>query len=310
MPVLSVGADYSRARPTAAQLKAHDIKFVCRYLLDDARDGGKALKLPEARQLSALGISIAANFEYATQPTLTFAQGAADARTALAELKALGAPRHDVYFSFDYNVPPSDFPGVLAYLRGAESQLGKGHAGAYGHYRLVEYLAGHGIRLLWQCYAWSGGLWSVHALVRQVKNGAFPGEFDGDLNHAYVADFGQWTLGDDMTPEELMNYEVPSPALGPQKVGELLKQGMVANRGLSAVRVDIAGLDTRLAGLTAAVTAVLQSGGSLDSAAILARIDEQAAASRSQVASLQADLDATQARAAELAAQLAAALGS
>lgn len=193
-----VGADYSHARPTRTMLDKHGIKFVCRYLLDDARNGGKALKRPEALQLSSWGIKICANFEYATRPPLVFAQGATDARVALNELRTMGAPRQVVYFSFDYDVQSTDFAGVLNYLRGAESILGKGNAGAYGHYRLVNYLAAHGIHYLWQCYAWSAGLWSPYALVRQVKNDAFPGEFDGDLDYAMVEDYGQWTLGDDM----------------------------------------------------------------------------------------------------------------
>lgn len=199
--VVAFGADYSHARPTPAQLQKYGIKFVCRYLLDDARDQGKALKLAEARALTACGCDIVANFEYATRPTLTRHQGEADAWTSLAELRALGAPSNrPVYFSFDYDVQPGEYGGVLAYLRGAESVLGAGLAGAYGHYGLVEYLARNGIRWLWQTYAWSHGAWSTHATVRQVHNGAFA-EFDGDLNHAMVPDYGQWTLNqleDDM----------------------------------------------------------------------------------------------------------------
>jgi Domain of unknown function (DUF1906) len=197
------GVDYSRARPTRVQLEAVPAAFACRYLIDDARDRGKGLKLPEARQLSSWNVPIVANFEYAAVPLLTAAQGAADARTALAELEALGAPRRVVYFSFDYDVPPEHFPATMTYLKGAGSVLGAENVGAYGHYSLIEYLAGQGIDWLWQCFAWSGGRWSQWATCRQIRNGAFPG-WDGDLNIAMADDIGHWRLPvpleDDMEP--------------------------------------------------------------------------------------------------------------
>lgn len=126
------------------------------------------------------------------------------------------------------------------------------------------------------------------------------------------ADIRAELQGDDDMPTvaEFMNHVIDSPSLGPQKVSELLKQGMAANQGVGAMRVDLAGVDTRLAGLTGAVTALLEAGGSPETAQILARIDEQAEASRSQVAALQADLDAEQAKTADLTARLAAALAT
>jgi hypothetical protein len=210
------GADWSKARPTAAMLSAHGISFACRYLLDDARDRGKGLKLAEAQWLSGLGVELVANFEYATEPLLTRDQGVRDGRTAAAELARLGAPPHvPVYFSFDYDAPNSDYPGMYDYLRGAESVLGIGRAGAYGKYAVVEYLAGRGIHWLWQTYAWSAGRWSARATIRQVRNGAFGSDFDGDLDQAMVDDFGQWTL----TPQE--TDMMPSDDLTP--LGDLAR---------------------------------------------------------------------------------------
>jgi hypothetical protein len=203
MAAIRYGADWSKATPTAAMLAKHGITFACRYLLDPARDRGKRLTLAEAQRLTALGVDLVANFEYATQPVLTYAQGQLDGRTAAAELAALGAPAGvPVYFSFDYDAPNSHFPGMFDYLRGAASVLGAGRVGAYGKYAVIEYLASRGVTWLWQTYAWSGGLWSAHATIRQIRNGAFPGEFDGDLDQAMVPDFGQWnysTQGDDVS---------------------------------------------------------------------------------------------------------------
>lgn len=271
MTVYAQGADYSHARPPLETLRRHNLSFVCRYLLDDARNKGKALKLTEAQQLSAGGMDIVANFEYATQPVLTSAQGAADARTSLRELEALGAPRRVVYFSFDYDVPASHFVGCLAYLRGAESVLGKGNAGAYGHYRLISYLAGQGIRWLWQTYAWSAGMWSPAATVRQVRNGAFPGEFDGDLNYAMAADIGAWNLeGDDMFTDEdravLRNVQGRVAEVYPIKgFVDTLEPELAAVRSTLAEQGNaLATMTGALAELKAMVRDIQVAGGSAD----------------------------------------------
>lgn len=209
---MDTGTDYSRARPDRAFFVRHNLRFACRYLLDDARDGGKALKRAEAQQLTAWGVKICANFEYSIGGMLRgYTQGVADARTSLAELKLIGAPRNVVYFSCDTDISIAQIPLVLDYMRGAASMLGKENVGVYGEYDLIQAAHAAGYRWLWQCYAWSRGLWSPHATVRQVHNGAFPGEYDADLDTAMVADYGQWDTNgwtpregaeDDMTPEE------------------------------------------------------------------------------------------------------------
>lgn len=214
------GVDYSHARPTREMLTRDrtvagigigGMTFACRYVLDDARNRGKALSRTEALELSSWGLGVVANFEYAIAPTLTAEQGRADARVALAELEEIGAPRRVVYFSFDYDVPVSHYAGVLNYLTGAASVIGAENVGAYGHYGLCQYLGARSVRWLWQTYAWSRGLWSNYATVRQIRNGAFPGEFDGDLNIAMAEDIGAWRVGvseesrDDMDKSETSN---------------------------------------------------------------------------------------------------------
>lgn len=233
MPIVSIGADYSHARPDEAFFTRHGLTFACRYLLDDARDGGKALKKAEALQLSSWGISICSNFEYSIGGMLRgYTQGMADARIALAELRAIGAPRDVVYFSCDTDVSISQIPLVLDYMRGASAILGKANVGVYGEYDLIEAAHAAGYRWLWQCYAWSRGLWSAHATVRQVHNGAFPGEYDADLNHAMTADIGQWTLGDDMsTPQEIAAavwaFHLPRPDAFDDGVGHSAYEALV-----------------------------------------------------------------------------------
>lgn len=217
------GADYSWARPPVSWLQKNKLTFVCRYLLDDARNRGKALKLPEAKALSAAGIQIVGNFEYATNPSLTFAQGQADARTSQAELVKLGQPAGAVVFSMDRDLYISEIPRVLDYARGAHSVLGDRwdtelrrmvpRTGLYGEFDLIEAAGRAGWHYLWQCYAWSYGKWSNYATCRQIHNGHWPGQYDADLNTAMANDIGGWILGQN-TQEPDVNLgdrsEIPS----------------------------------------------------------------------------------------------------
>lgn len=185
--------DYSHERLTDALIAQLKPAAVCRYLLDPARDQGKALTPAEAQWLGGRGLPIVANFEYSTRPPLTAAQGAIDAHTVQAELALCGLPYSaPVIFSMDWDVLTSEIPLVMRYWAGAQSVLGYGdgkpRTGLYGNYRLIEAAGRAGTWWLWQTYAWSGGLWSGYALLRQVQNNFLPGY---DKNVAQAADFGQ-----------------------------------------------------------------------------------------------------------------------
>lgn len=292
-----LGTDFAGARPTVAWLKSKGLTFVCRYVLDDGRNQGKALHKAEAEAYSAAGITICANFEYAVQPILTAQQGAADARTALAELERIGAPRRVVYFSFDYDVPPSHFPGVLSYLHGAETVLGQGNAGAYGKYDLIQFLAARGIHWLWQCYAWSYGKWSPAATVRQTSNNHWPGEYDADLDVAMADDIGGWLLGQPAGQEiEMLDWNQITPSGAPtygMTLGDYFKMlGRGANNAQDALATaqaasaavtklttvvqgiagdesqDAAKVHAELAAIQAILNAAPGAGGGIDPAAL------------------------------------------
>lgn len=239
-----LGADWAHARPPADWLKAQNLKFAFRYLIDEGRDKGKGLEPPEVQTLSNAGIYVCANFEYAIHPIGTAAQGARDARTALAELQYLDAPRRIVYFSFDYDVQNGDLQGCLNYLNGAASVLGKENVGAYGNYRLINFLGGQGFHWLWQCYAWSYGKWSSYATVRQTHNNHWPGQHDADLNVAMVDDIGGWLIGQPGNGQEIdMDMSTPTPSGGDtngRTVGEMF--GVMA-RGANAAAAAKAGTE-------------------------------------------------------------------
>lgn len=199
----SLVLDYSHTRLTGALIGQYKPVAVCRYVLGAARDQGKGLKAAEADQLGAWGLPILCNFEYATNPVLTAAQGAADARDAQGALVAAGMPSSSpVVFSMDEDLSIGQIPDVLRYWAGAQGVLGWGagldgtlrpRAGLYGEYDLIERAGPAGVHWCWQASAWSRGLLSKYALLYQVQNNFIPGY---DRNIAQAADFGQrFSLG-------------------------------------------------------------------------------------------------------------------
>jgi hypothetical protein len=152
-----------------------------------------------------------------------------------------------------------------------------------------------------------------HHLHLEVEDGS-------ELKHVtlfddYAREVGGVALTDDDI-KRIWDCKIGSSALGiPAKgVTEWLKSFEVGARDAKGARADLAAVTTQLAGMRTTIEAlaavVAAGGGDLPVAAILARIDEQAEASRAQVAALQADLDAEQEKNAELAARLAAALAA
>lgn len=202
------GCDYSWARPTKAQLDANGLAFCVRYILPQNMSTGKRLSNAEIAQLTSWGRTIVANYEYAANgPLGGFNQGVTDARRSASELDILNIPAgRPVYFSADWEVTQAQLPTMLAYLAGCASVLGKNRVGLYGSYRAIVAAANAGYKWLWQTYAWSYGAWYPGTTLRQIRNGAFPGQFDGDLCTAQVADFGQWS-GDGVPTEENENEE-------------------------------------------------------------------------------------------------------
>lgn len=190
------GIDLSGPYPTAAAMKAAGRDFVVRY----ARKTGsldKQITAAEAAYWRANGIDVAIVDEAGAARALDgFAAGAADARSAVAAIKAVGGPADGgkIYMAVDFDASAAQISGpVRAFIEGAASVLGAARTGVYGSYDVVRYMLDNGVcRYAWQTYAWSGGLWDPRAQLRQYLNGQTLGGVAVDYNRATVVDFGQW----------------------------------------------------------------------------------------------------------------------
>lgn len=197
------GVDYAWSRPDIGQLAAAGKRFACRY--GGPGSSGKQLDPAEARALSAAGIAIVANAEGAADGLLGgWSAGVAWASDAEAHFRACGMPPdRPIYLSVDFDVQSGQWGSVAGALRGAASVLGAGRVGVYGGRRAIEWARRDGVaRWFWQTYAWSSGVWVPGNHIEQYRNGVYLAGATLDLNRAHPSDFGQWMIGDDMTPEQ------------------------------------------------------------------------------------------------------------
>lgn len=193
------GVDYAWARPTITALIAAGKRFACRYVGPGST--GKQLDPAEAAALSAAGIAVVSNAEGAADGMLGgWNVGASWAKSAHDRAMQCGMPPdRPIYLSADFDVTPAQWPKVAEALRGAASVLGPDRVGLYGGIDAIVWARrDKAARWFWQTYAWSAGRWAAGNHIEQYRNGVTLGGGTVDLNRALVADYGQWTTGDDM----------------------------------------------------------------------------------------------------------------
>jgi peptidoglycan hydrolase-like protein with peptidoglycan-binding domain len=185
---------------TADQLKDAGVQFVCRYL---SRDSGKDISAQELANYKAVGIAVVLNWE-STGQMPDEAQGVADAQRAHAEAVALGEGNAPIIFSADFD-PGGNTDGIVAYMRGVESVLGRSRTGIYGCFVAVRACFDAGLVTYgWQTSAWSDGKWDDRAQLQQYDYKVVIGPAEVDRDRAMAQDFGQ------------IGSAAPKPAPGPR----------------------------------------------------------------------------------------------
>jgi hypothetical protein len=202
--------DYSAGRPTAPQVKAAGYVGVVRYVGFPGRT--KCITLAEMLDMTAGGVGVALVYEMTAGDALNGrAAGQSAARAAIAHAAALGFPTsRPVYYACDTDVvTPAQFAAVLDYIRGAADIHGSpSRVGVYGEYDVIEKAAAAGVcAWFWQTRAWSGGLLSGRAHLRQEIGQVVVGGIACDRNTILASDWGQTgTTGDPpMSAAELAN---------------------------------------------------------------------------------------------------------
>lgn len=203
MPALE-GLDIAWSQPSVGEIEATGAHWVARYLSPDL---SKNLTAAHVRAYLAAGLGIITVWEStASRATQGIAAGVGDAHAAVTQRAAAGLPATvPIYFAVDED---TTWPAVQAYFEGVISVLGVDHVGCYGGYHVIEGAAAHGIRYLWQTVAWSNGMWSSHATIRQPGATLLGG--NADVDYAEVPDFGQY-------PRPVVVPPTPAPIPVPHK---------------------------------------------------------------------------------------------
>lgn len=187
-PLPFAGCDYVSG-PSAAALKAAKIKFVCRYLSTPGNP--KNATAAEISALHAAGIDVVLVFETVANRALGGkAAGAADAKSAQAQVAALGFPNAVIYLVVDFD-PHGHETMIVSYIAAAAGVLSPTRTGVYGGLAAVKAcLDAKACKYAWQTYAWSAGQWDPRRHLEQYQNGQHIGGASVDLDRARQRSFG------------------------------------------------------------------------------------------------------------------------
>jgi hypothetical protein len=179
-------------------LKAAGYDFAIRYVGGSA---SKDITFSEAQALHAAGLDIIIVFEGPANRILDgYAAGVSDAKTAVTQATAAGAPQtFFCYFACDFDAQASDQTAINAYLDGAASVLGGvNRVGFYGGSGAIKRVLDAGkATKAWQTSNFPGIKDSRIKLYQYAYHVTLPGdtstnEFDKD--EGYGDDLGQWSV--------------------------------------------------------------------------------------------------------------------
>lgn len=147
----------------------------------------KVIKAGEVARYRAGGIAIVSVFEdygWTQGHTEDYASGVENARFALAQAEAAGAPK-DITIPFAVDTDQYAPSATDAYADGLASILSKDRCGVYGSFDMVLHWMNRGFKGNWQTYAWSQGRFVDGCKVYQYSNDHIVGGVGCDFNHLF-----------------------------------------------------------------------------------------------------------------------------
>lgn len=193
--------DYSAGYPGARAVRDAGYGGVIRYLRKEGTSRVRPITAAELADMRAHELAVALVYQAVSTSRVTEgrAAGQHDARWALAQAAAIGAPDpRCIYFAVDHDHPPA---AVAEYFRGAGDVLGAERVGGYGGYFVLAHLLDHGlITRAWQTVGWSTRRNSdgTRTLMRERRAHLFQllgqplvNGIPVDINDVLREDFGQ-----------------------------------------------------------------------------------------------------------------------
>lgn len=184
------GYDFAWGGPSGAEAQSGGAYFAFSYLSGTSKDWTYSL----LHDYTAHGRSVGFVWETsATRALQGYAAGKQDALNAAAEEARLGYAGSFTYFADDFDSTNYSCASLCPYYQGADAAIGVNRVGDYGGLHTVEVLsAAHVVSGSWQTLAWSGGVWSSAACLRQVGINDFFAGHSVDNDYAVCPNYGQF----------------------------------------------------------------------------------------------------------------------
>ena len=215
--------DYATGPPPAETIKHAGHEGAVRYISPPREKWmtGKPVHRPELDDFDAHGLKMAMVWQFGKDADADikrgFEGGVADARAAQAQLDAIRASGHPVFFAVDYDIKLHEWNAYgVEYFKGAASVLGKQRVGIYGHARVCHWAGPEddvvarvapGRWFCWVTKAWSGEATGKDYAVlyqRIVDTPSNPGPVVGgvvvDVNDILFPEWG-WRAFDEFQPD-------------------------------------------------------------------------------------------------------------
>lgn len=191
-----LGLDCTRY-PSAKAVLVAGYGFVWGYISTPGNP--KNITRAKVQEYAAAGIGVPLIFETtAARASQGFNAGVADAHSAVAQQAALGIPAdRPIHYAVDFDATG---PAVSPYFDGLASVPGED--AAYGGFKVVSWLLDRGmVHDAWQTAAWSRGQRDPRIAVFQRIGTVVVDNIGCDVNESFVADFGQYPLGGNVTAD-------------------------------------------------------------------------------------------------------------
>lgn len=183
-----LGYDYSAGPIAPAVLKALGCSVVFRYVSTPGNP--KNISRSEYEALTAAGIVVGLVYETTADWMLGgYNAGLTAAASAREQATAVGYPAtHPIWYAADLDTAArtGSLTTIVDALHGcADAEGSKTLVRPYGDFDVIEAAYGSGFTGAWQTVAWSGGLWSAYALVRQTGQTDSAGGVQVDVDETF-----------------------------------------------------------------------------------------------------------------------------
>jgi hypothetical protein len=167
-----------------------------------SHNAARTLTVGEVETYRTSGLGLVAVFDDDAEGShMGLDQGRDDAQFAREQAQSLGMPAGRPIFFTVRSEASADPAATDSYFDGVASVLGHEASGPYGGFGVVRHQADRGFAWGWQTYAWSGSELEARVQLYEFSTDHYIDGVRVSYNHAFFADYGQWQITSDLSPD-------------------------------------------------------------------------------------------------------------